>query len=136
MKNYYQQEKGGFKLPKEIYHHTRSFIGCYRFFQNTMDLNLNKSLVKITENDLVHIVQAEKHIKLIDEALINYVPKEYRKAVFEHTVDKIEYLELEEKYYLTTPSMKRYVQRFTYGVAKLLGEDYTYDERPTYKWKG
>lgn len=136
MKNYYQQQKGGFKLNPKVYAKIRKEIECYRFWEEKINQRESKSILNIPKKEFDNMILAKAKIDIIDKALINYVPEDYRKAVFEHTVDNAEYIDLEDKYHFTTPTIKRYVQRFTYGVAKLLGEDYTADEKEIYQWKG
>ena len=54
----------------------------------------------------------------------HYVSDEYRDAVFEHIILGIEYDVLEELYYFDASTLKRWVQKFIYGVAVELGEDF------------
>ena len=114
MKSYYQQRKGGFKLHQRVYEKTIKDIQLYYLCQSKINLLEEKSDLKISA----------KYKNAVDVALEKYVIKEYRDAVFEHIVNRTEYSVLEEIYYLSTPSMKKWVQRFVYGVAKELGEDF------------
>ena len=148
MKNYYQQKKGGWRLEPVIYAKTVKQIGCYRFFQNLIqsydaessaakDFNHDaaSSAAKDTSHDAAppqeqtetaHLerMAAEQYVRAIDQALQLYVPAEYRNAVFAHLVDGAEYTELEERYFLSASTMKRYVQVFVWGVAEELGENF------------
>jgi len=124
MKSYYQQRKGGFKLHQRVYEKTIKDIQLYYLCQSKINLLEEKSDLKITQNDVDNAVISAKYKNAIDVALEKYVIKEYRDAVFEHIVNRTEYSVLEEIYYLSTPSMKKWVQRFVYGVAKELGEDF------------
>ena len=123
MKNYYQQKKGGWRLEPVIYAKTVKQIGCYRFFCRKIEEFEGCSPEKRTESALADKVVAEHYVRAIERGLKLYVPEEYRNAVFEHLVDGMEYIELEEKYYLSASTMKRYVQVFVWGVAEELGEN-------------
>ena len=58
------------------------------------------------------------------QALTSHVREEYRLAIFNHIVEGREYKELEQEYGISISTMKRWTQRFVYGVATELGENY------------
>lgn len=122
MKDYYQYQNNGYKLPKEIYAKTVKTIRAYGYYKGVINAIENKS--EIREKDMNNKVTAEMYVSCIEAALEKYVAREFRGAAFDHVARGIEYPELEMIYYLTTSSMKRWVQRFVYGVAVELGEDY------------
>lgn len=124
MKNYYQQKKGGFRLEPVIYAKTVKQIGCYRFFKQMIEDYDEASPQQRTETALMDKLVAEQYVRAIDQGLRRYVPEEYREAVFAHLADGAEYTDLEEQYYLSTSTMKRYVQVFVWGVAEELGENF------------
>ena len=69
-------------------------------------------------------VVAEQYLEAIDHGLERYVPAQYRDAVFAHLVDGREYSDLEEQYFVSASTLKRYVQVFVWGVAEELGENF------------
>ncbi len=115
MKNYYQQKKTGCKLEPVIYAKTVKLIRCYRHFQKVV----SSDEAKTKSGQL-----AGRYIRTIDLALQRYVPEQYRDAVFAHLVDGVQYMRLEEKHYVSTSTMKRYVQVCVWGVAEELGESF------------
>lgn len=124
MKNYYQQKKGGWTLEPVIYAKTVKQIRCYRFFRKIVEQYETTSPERRTESALMDKVVAEQYLNAIDQGLLRYVPEDYRAPVFAHMVDGAEYLDLEERYYLSASTMKRYVQVFVWGVAEELGENF------------
>lgn len=125
MKNYYQQKKGGWCLEPVIYAKTVKQIRCYRFFQQLVREYESAEPGRRSEIDLRDVMTAQQYVRAIEQGLQQYVPAQYRDAVFDHMVDGVEYYELEEKYYLSRSSMKRYAQVFVWGVAEALGENFT-----------
>lgn len=124
MKSYYQQQKGGFTLPECVYAKTVKEIRCYNYFATLIERIAAKSEINITEKDIENSVIAKRYVKAVDAALEHYVSDEYRDAVFEHIILGIEYDVLEELYYFDASTLKRWVQKFIYGVAVELGEDF------------
>lgn len=122
MKDYYQRKKTGYKLPKTVYAKTVKTIQTYDYYQDVINKVNNKSVNKITQKDIDNRNVAEYYINVIDHALITNVHKDYQKPIFDHLVRAAKYIELEELYHFTTSTMKRWTQRFVYGVAKELGE--------------
>lgn len=130
MKNYYQQKGMGFVLPQPIYRKTVNTIRAYNFYQSLSnqideDGEINKSLDKgKVERLAVNAAMADFFINAIHEALKAFVAEEYREAVLIHLADDVPYCELEEKYGISISTLKRWTQRFVYGVATELGENY------------
>ena len=124
MKNYYQQKKGGWNMEPVIYAKTVKQIRCYRFFQQIVEDYESASPQRQTEDGLMDKVVAQQYLQAIDQGLQRYVPAEYRPAVFAHMVDGVEYSDLENEYFFSVSTMKRYVQVFVWGVAEELGENF------------
>ena len=124
MKNYYQQKKGGWNLEPVIYAKTVKQIGCYRFFQQIVKDYESASPERRKESWVMDKVVAEQYLEAIDHGLERYVPAQYRDAVFAHLVDGREYSDLEEQYFVSASTLKRYVQVFVWGVAEELGENF------------
>jgi hypothetical protein len=122
MKNYYQY-KNDFCLPKPIYRKTVKTVQCYDFYKsiaNTYSVNSTCGTEKLTVNRM----QAQHYVTAVDEALKNYVVEEYREAVFAHLLHRKKYADLEFEYGISTSTMKRWVQKFVYGVATYLGDNF------------
>ncbi len=124
MKNYYQQKKGGWCLEPVIYAKTVKQIRCYRFFQQMIRDYAEAGMEERSKMDLQDVMIAEAYVNAIDQGLQSYVPSEYREAVFAHLVDGEEYIDLEDRFFISSSTMKRYVQVFVWGVAKELGENF------------
>lgn len=124
MKDYYQRKKSEYKLPKPIYAKIVKTIQSYDFYKCVVDAVNSRSETLVHEFDSVNRATAEYYIENIDDALENCVNEEYRNAVFEHTARNVAYDLLEKKYGISASTMKRWVQRFVYGVAVNLGEDF------------
>lgn len=122
MRSYYQQLKTDYTLHPAIYAKTVKTIAAYYQYKKIVDTVNNKS--DITYDDVNERMVADCYIKAIHKSLRDWVNRDYRKACFDHVVKGIGYIELEEKYYLSISSMKRWVQVFVYGVAKELGEEF------------
>ena len=124
MKSYYQISKGGFKLKPPVYAKTVKEIACYRYFEETVKkINQKELQEKLTEKDIYKRATAKLYIKTIEKAL-NCIPVKYQKAIFEHLVDRSEYTYLEQKYFVSASTMKRYTQLFVWKVATELDEDF------------
>ena len=128
MKNYYQQKKGGWKLDPAIYARTVSLIRCYRIYCQQADAGTAGD-AGTAEKDPTHSrrTAVQDYVQIIDQALADYVPEAYRAAVFSHVVDRTTYNELEERYFISASTMKRYSQVFIWGVARGLGEIFPED---------
>ena len=128
MKNYYQQKKGGWKLDPAIYARTVSLIRCYRIYCQQADAGIAGD-AGTAEKDPTHSrrTAVQDYVRIIDQALADYVPEAYRAAVFSHVVDRTTYNELEERYFISASTMKRYSQVFIWGVARGLGEIFPED---------
>ena len=124
MKNYYQQKKGGWSLEPVIYAKTVKQIQCYRFFEQIVQRYESASPDRRTEDWMTDKMMAEQYLEAIDLGLQHYVPAQYREPVFSHLVDGAEYLNLEEQYFVSASTLKRYVQAFVWGVAAELGENF------------
>ena len=124
MKDYYQYKKTGYKLPKPIYAKTVKTIQSYDFYQGVVNSVDNKSESKVTVDDANNKAVAEYYINIIDKALQEYVVKELREAIFSHVAREADYIYLSEIYNVSVSVMKRWTQRFIYGVATELGENY------------
>jgi len=124
MKNYYQSQKSAYKLPKPIYAKIVKTIQSYDFYRCVIDTVDSRSETSVGEIDAVNKATAAYYIENIDRALESCVHEEYRNAVFEHTAREVEYSLLEEQYGISVSTMKRWTQRFVYGVAVNLGEDF------------
>ncbi len=122
MKDYYQYQNTGYKLPKEIYAKTVKTIRAYDYYQGVVNSINNRS--EITEKDINNKITAEWYINSIDRALSVYVAVDLREAVFAHVARGVEYIDLEAIYPYSAGTLKRWVQRFVYGVAVEFGEDY------------
>lgn len=109
-------------MPKPIYAKTVKTIQTYYYYLNVIETINNKSPIQVTQKDIDNKNLAQKYVEVIDDALFMYVREEYREAIFNHIVKEVTYEELERRYNLTTSSMKRWTQRFIYGVAKEIGE--------------
>ena len=134
MKNYYQQKKGGWSLEPVIYAKTVKQIRCYRFFRRILEAEdagaASEGADAVSEGacaalNSAEIAAARQYVDAIDQALERYVPSEYREAVFAHMVDGAEYLDLEERFFVSASTMKRYAQVFVWGVATELGETFS-----------
>ena len=130
MKNYYQIKGMGYVLPKPIYRKTVNTIRAYNFYRSLSnqadeDGELNKSLDRCkVERVEVNAAMADFFINAIHEALRDYVVAEYREAVLVHLTEGRTYGDLEEKFGISVSTLKRWTQRFVYGVATVLGENY------------
>ena len=135
MKNYYQQKKGGWKLDPVIYAKTVAQIRCYRIYRRQAEAEIASDAgygMTLRESgsagpDTIHTgpdtiyssrSAAAQYVRIIDQALVDYVPEAYRMAVFSHVVDRATYNDLEEQHFISTSTMKRYTQVFIWGVAK------------------
>ena len=124
MKDYYQSTRSAYKLPKPIYAKIVKTIQSYDFYRCVVEAVNGLSEATVRELDSVNRATAEYYIENIDDALENCVNEEYRNAVFEHTAREVPYSDLEEIYGISISTMKRWTQRFVYGVAVNLGEDF------------
>lgn len=121
MKDFYQYNTlRGYRLNNDLYRKMRYTIHLYSYYMSVVNGIDEKSY--IGENDADNRINAAYHIKVIEEALKEYVREDYRDAVFEHTVRDKEYEYLCRKYAVSESTLKRYTQMFTYGVAVKLGE--------------
>lgn len=141
MKNYYQQKKGGWSLEPVIYAKTVKQIRCYRFFRRILEAEDAGAASEGADAasqfasaevegagaalNSAEIAAARQYVDAIEQALELYVPSEYREAVFAHMVDGAEYLDLEERFFVSASTMKRYAQVFVWGVATELGETFS-----------
>lgn len=115
MKNFYQQKKGGWRLEPVIYAKTLKQIRCYRYFQRML---LEGSCPPSSLDNL------RRYMSAVEQSLTSYVPEAYRLAVFAHLVDDMDYHFIEEHFFVSIPTLKRYTQVFIWGVAECLGENY------------
>ena len=136
MKSYYQQKKGGWTLEPVIYAKTVKQIRCYRFFRRILDeggetggeeagLEVARKADGAPAQGLSSqpdLATARRYVEAVDLGLKRYVPEVYRKAVFAHVVDGVEYTDLEETSFASASTLKRYAQVFVWGVAEELGE--------------
>ena len=130
MKNYNQVKGGGYVLPPPIYRKMVNTIRAYNFYQSLSnepdeDGEINKSLnCGKVEKIAVNAAMGDYYINAIHSALNNYVAYEYREAVLANLTEDIPYYDLEEEYGISVSTLKRWNQRFVYGVATELGENY------------
>lgn len=124
MKNYYQKRSSGYTLHPQIYAKTIKFIKCYSFFTEYIQKIESMQKIKLTENHIVNKNVAEENLNIIRRALEIWVASEYQEAVLMHTAYGYEYSILETKYNISCGCMKKWCQRFIYGVAVELGEDF------------
>lgn len=124
MKSYYQYKNNGYTLPKPIYAKMVKTVRAYEFYKGVVNSVDNKSEIDITEEDISSKALAENYIASIDRALKAYVISDLREPVFRHVAYSEDYIYLEEKYHRSRSVMKRWTQRFVYGVAIELGENF------------
>ena len=126
MKSYYQQKKGGWTLEPVIYAKTVKQIRCYRFFRRILDEGSETDGAEAApaqgSSSQPDLATARRYVEAVDLGLKRYVPEVYRKAVFAHMVDGVEYTDLEETSFASASTLKRYAQVFVWGVAEELGE--------------
>ena len=126
MKSYYQQKKGGWTLEPVIYAKTVKQIRCYRFFRRILDEGRETDGAEAApaqgSSSQPDLATARRYVEAVDLGLKRYVPEVYRKAVFAHMVDGVEYTDLEETSFASASTLKRYAQVFVWGVAEELGE--------------
>lgn len=126
MKSYYQQKKGGWTLEPVIYAKTVKQIRCYRFFRRILDEGGETGGAEAApaqgSSSQPDLATARRYVEAVDLGLKRYVPEVYRKAVFAHMVDGVEYTDLEETSFASASTLKRYAQVFVWGVAEELGE--------------
>ena len=133
MKNYYQIKEMGYVLPHPIYRKTVNTIRAYNFYRSISnredeDGEINRSLEgEAVALAAVNSASVDYYIDAIHTALSKYVIEEYREPVFRHLVDAVEYFELERDHGISASTLKRWVQRWVFGVATELGENY-FDE--------
>ena len=115
-------------LEPVIYAKTVKQIRCYRFFRRILDEGSETDGAEaapaqgsFSQPDLA---TARRYVEAVDLGLKRYVPEVYRKAVFAHMVDGVEYTDLEETSFASASTLKRYAQVFVWGVAEELGENF------------
>ncbi len=123
MKSYYQYQNG-FRLPKSIYQKTVKTIQAYHYYKGIYNSLNHCSDPKNPSKKATDKVTAENYIRVIEESLKEYVQEEYQEPVFLHLTDQIDYLTLEYQYGVSISTMKRWVQRFVYGVATNIGDNF------------
>ena len=122
MKDYYQKRKGSFTLPEKIYRKVRSEIAAYPEFVRTLENYSTLSELNIKEKNTVDKVVAEHYVNNIKAALES-IPERFREPVFEHCALGVDYLELEDRYYMSASSLKKYVQMYVFGYATITGDN-------------
>lgn len=125
MKEYYQNKSHGYRLPYPIYKKMIKTIEAYEFYREIekQGKSTEKSVMN-PEKAAANVASAGMYVAAIEQALTSYVREEYRPAIFNHIVEGREYKELEQEYGISISTMKRWTQRFVYGVATELGENY------------
>ena len=121
LKDYYQK-RGSFLLPEKIYRKVRAEIAAYPEYTQAVRNYEGLSENKIKEKNTVDKVVADYYISNIINAL-NSIPEQFRDPVFEHCALGVDYLDLEDKYFISTGTMKRYVQMYVFGYATLTGDN-------------
>ena len=122
-KSYYQY-KGSVGLDHHTFHYLAWKARRYPFLLENIKRIEAKNPLNITEKDMVNKAAMEKEVALFEEALIKYVPENYRAPVKEHCLFGKMYEELENKYFFSESSIRRAAQTYIWGVAQELGEDY------------
>lgn len=120
MRYFYQQNMDGWNLPPHEYACTVHKMRCYNSYKEKVNKISNMSEQNITNKDIDEKLTLEGYIKAIEGGL-DYVPEEYKEAVFEHGVNGMYYVVLATQYHTSERTLKRYFQRFVYGVATNLG---------------
>ena len=109
-----------------IYAKTVKQIRCYRFFRRILDEGSETDGAEAAPaqglSSQPDLATARRYVEAVDLGLKRYVPEVYRKAVFAHMVDGVEYTDLEETSFASASTLKRYAQVFVWGVAEELGE--------------
>lgn len=125
MKNYYQY-KNDYKLPGPIYRKTVKTIQAYNYYSSIANTFRTGSIhLQQVEKGVINSTHAQHYITAIDSALRDYVQEEYREAVFLHVVYRERYIDLEETYGISESTLKRWVQKFVYGAATYLGDNFS-----------
>lgn len=124
MKSYYQFNNY-YTLPPAIYRKTVKTIQAYPYYSSIANsLKTGSAHLCKIEKDVVNAAHAQHYIDAIDAALKDYVIDDYREAVFIHAVYRTRYAELEDIYGISESTMKRWVQKFIYGAATYLGDNF------------
>lgn len=109
MKAYYQSKKSTYRLPPPIYQKMVKTVEAYDFYKQLPPGS---------------VPEAGRVLQAVDHALAVWVQEEYRQAVFLHVAQREPYFRLEKDYGISVSTLKRWTQKFVYGVARELGEDY------------
>lgn len=125
MKDYYQS-KGIWRIDDNVFKQTFYFIRQYPKWQEMTDISSSTNkLLKEVEKTAVIAADAETNIEVVNKAMSNYVPKEFREAVFAHIVDGLNYNEIEAKFDVSQEDLKEYRARLIWAVASEMGWIYT-----------
>lgn len=127
MKNYYQPrggKKGAYTLRDNTYRRMWYLISDYEYFKAVQagelsDIEcLSDERNSTTEMAAITRINYDQYIKAIDQAK-RAIPAEYVESVMRHIHDHTKYADLD---YVCETTLKKWVQRFIWHVAKELGE--------------
>ena len=124
-KDYYQSTNGGFRLEPSTYRLMSWQARGYPAYVQKLEELENKNPYKITPQDIADKADLEKAIMILESSIEKYVEEPCREAVKEHSWYAVVYVDLEDKYFLTTATMKRAVQKYIWGLAQEFGKDFT-----------
>ena len=126
MKNFYQYKSGKmgvFTLRENTYRRMWYLISDYPYFKavqsGEIDIKeLNWERQSVTEEKAISLCNFDNYIEAIENAQ-KAIPEAYVEDVMNHIVDYVMYKELNSA---SEPTLKKWVQRFIWRVAKELGE--------------
>lgn len=126
MKSYYQLKggkKGAFTLRENTYRRMWYLIADYPYFKAVQSGQVKLERFKEERYSEPEAIAVSKnnfneYIEAIEEATKG-IPDIYVENVLEHIINKREYLDMD---YVHENTMKKWVQRFIWLVAKNLGE--------------
>lgn len=122
MKNYYQK-KGPYTLRENTYRRMRYLIADYDFFKAAQrgEIEFYQSKDErnsATETSAIKRVNFDLYVQAIENA-IQAIPSEYVRPVQEHLIYRKPYAYFD---YVSESTLKKWVQRYIWHVAKELGE--------------
>lgn len=126
MKSYYQLKRGkmgAYTLRDNTYRRMWYLIADYPYFKAVQSgeielKNLKWEQQSETEEKAISVCNFDNYINAIEEAK-KAIPEIYVKDVLSHIIDNEKYRNLD---YVCEQTLKKWVQRFIWRVAKELGE--------------
>lgn len=111
------QSKEKWKLDPHVYKLTIHRIKSYEHYKKVIkELTEKEKVTSLSERELREKGFSKMYVEAIDTAIEKYIIPEFREAVKEHVICGANYDYLEQKYFLTKSSMKRWTQRFIWAV--------------------